>query len=159
MKNLNEYQFHEWRPHVYEEEADYGHMGMIESFARQGRFDEAMESITREKTGTWAWEWVNPSRRGYITQDIPADSEGRELSRDERETYDEELHGPLRHSFGHSSRRKAWENAMDWMIDYTGGKPEKLSSYGGEMTLDDEEVQKWENFHKSQGHEIKYKWS
>jgi len=157
MKNLNEYQFNEWRPHVYEEEADYGHIGMIEDFARQGRFDEAMESITREKTGTWAWEWVNPARRGVIRQRTPVDNEGVELrDKAEREAHNPELHGPLRYSYGHPSRRKAWENAMDWMLDYTGGRVKGLSSHGAEEVLDDKNVKKWEDFHRAQGHEIKY---
>lgn len=130
MRNLNQYQFNEWRPHVYEETAQHGHQGMIDDFAKQGRFGEALDSITTEKTGTWAWEWVNPARRGVIRQ--------------------------KRQSSGYPSRRQAWENAMNWMLDATRGNVKDLSSHGAEETLSDKDMKKWEDFHKSQGHEIKY---
>lgn len=138
MRNLNEYQFGEWRPEIYEEEATYGHPEMLYELYRRGDHESAEESLTTEKTGKWGWQWVNPARRGVIG--------GRYAMGEPEWTL----------SSGHPSRRAAWESAMDYMLDETGGDPKNFGSSGAETSLDDEDVEKWEKFHKGLGHEIKY---
>ena len=138
MRNLNEYQFGEWRPEIYEEVATYGHPEMLYELYRRGDHKSADESLTTEKTGNWGWQWVNPARRGVIGGKYAMGNPERNLSSE------------------HPSRRAAHESAMNYMLDETGGDPQKFASSGAETSLSDEDVQKWENFHKRFGHEIKY---
>jgi hypothetical protein len=138
MRNLNEYQFGEWRPEIYEETATYGHPDMLFQLYKRGDHKSAEESLTTEKTGKWGWQWVNPARQGVI---------GGKYSLSDPE---------WNISVGHPSRRAAYNSAMDYMLDQTGGKPERFNSSGAETTLDKDDIRKWEKFHQGLGHEIKY---
>jgi hypothetical protein len=134
MKPLNEYQFNEWRPHIYEQVATYGAPGMSENtmteMYKRGEGKRVQDSLTQVKTGKYGWEWHNPARK--------------EISLVGR--------GTQTRDFG--SRREAHGAAMDFMLDKAGSIPNLSNADGGVMPEDT--VSRWESFHKNQGHAIKY---
>ena len=137
VKPLNQYQFNEWRPHIYEETATYAAPGMSENtmveMYKRGEGDRIHDSLTEEKTGKYSFEWHNPARREVI---------------DSRNMF------PQTNNSGFSSRRKAHDAAMDFMLDRSG-TPEDLSTTDGSVMYEDTSS-RWENFHRNQGHAIKY---
>jgi len=144
MKNLNEYQFNEWRPHITEETADYGNLGMYEAIMRRSTaanrpqdMQEAEDSITTHKTGTWQWEWVNPAR-GEV--------------HGHRDAVLTTTEGTKHKTRGFSSRRSAHDAAQEYMAEQTGGKPDEFS-YEDAAVMDDEKIAAWKKFHQDQGHD------
>lgn len=138
VKPLNQYQFNEWRPHIYEETATYGAPGMSENtmveMYKRGEGDRVHDSLTTEKTGKYSFEWHNPARKEVIDR------------RNMRQS--------KTNNSGFSSPREAHNAAMDFMLDRSG-TPAGLSGTDGSVMYADTSS-RWENFHRSQGHTIKY---
>ena len=137
MKPLNQYQFNEWRPHIYEETQMRSAPGMSENtmveMYKRGEGQRVHDSLTEEKTSKYGFEWHNPARREVI---------------DRRNMRQGQQHS------GFSSHREAHSAAMDFMLD-RAGSPQNLSSTDGSVMYADMSS-RWENFHRNQGHAIKY---
>jgi hypothetical protein len=115
-------QFNDWRVTLRPETKTTGFPDMIGALHARGDSASADDSVQENETGKVFWEWSNPGRGGYISQQPP-------------------------HSEPFEGHTKALESAHNWMLD-NYKNPNNLDSAGEEESMSEEEVSEWKRRYK-----------